>query len=60
MPCFSNRTRTYADKIKLRKITGRQWEVGKGPISASLMSGRQQCLRSPTQTMGGEVCAAIT
>jgi len=34
-PCSSNRTRAYADTIKLPRITGRQWGEGKGPISAS-------------------------
>jgi len=61
MPCFFNHTQTYADKIKLRKITGRRGERGKDQLVPLLMSSRQQCLRSHAQTVGGrEMCAVIT
>ena len=61
MPCFFNHTQTYADKIKLHKITGRRGERGKDQLVPLLMSSRQQCLRSHAQTVGGrEMCAVIT
>jgi len=53
--------RTYADKIKLRKLLTDNGVRGKGQLVPLIMSGRRLCLHPPNQQVGGgELRAAIT